>query len=214
MSKALHDRAQANSGPPFFWAAYNHGSHAFLDVPEGGHRYGDGSNSALNRFHELDTSISRFLAAFEASAFAKDTLLIITSDHSSYPEPPVVEAFADATLSPYFIDRIPLMIRVPGVKKGMRFENGIHTSLDLAPTVLHLMGIDDAEHAFLGESIFAVQPAKKQRWAAIGSEFYRINSAGVEIITAKTETEDDQAAIDEILYYYHLESENRVFKPN
>ena len=138
--------------------------------------------------------------------------MILTSDHSSYAEPPTVEAFAGSpNYTDNFIDEIPFMIRIPGVEQAARYENGIRTSIDLAPTVLHLMGLSDVDHAFVGTSVFDPSVQPERNVAATGQDIYRIDSNGVTYITDETEIPEDEILIDTVYHYYQLEVENRVF---
>lgn len=214
MAADLQERDQSRMQTPFFWASYNIGSHAFRDTPVGAEKYRDGRNSALNRFHELDASLRKFLNAFEASNFVDNTLLIITADHSSYAEPPVVEAFSDSpNFTTHFIDQIPLILRVPGINEPERFESGVRTSLDLAPTILHILGVTDVEHAFLGTSIFDAQFEPDVNWAMIGRNFYRIDHKGVSVVAPDVMSTSERVVSSAIRYYNQLEISDRIFDP-
>ncbi|MFK7875873.1 MAG: LTA synthase family protein [Paracoccaceae bacterium] len=211
MTANLKERDQTPDAPPFFWASYNLGSHAFYDVPDGAKRYGDGRNAALNRFHELDASLKPFLDAFNASELAKNTLLILTSDHSAFAEPAVVQAFSGTkNFTQHFVDQIPLLMHLPGDVQPMRYQNGVRTSLDLAPTVLHLLGYKDVDHAFLGTSVFDETVSPDTNWAAIGRAFFRLNSDGVTRVEPPLPS-TEQVAIDAIKYFYHLEANDKIF---
>lgn len=214
MAADLQARDQSHKKIPFFWASYNVGSHAFLDSPVDAKKYGDGSNSALNRFHELDSSLGIFLNAFNASTFVDNTLLIITADHSTYAEPPVVEAFSNGPkFTTHFIDQIPLILRIPGVSEPLRFESGIRTSLDLTPSILHMIDVTDVEHAFLGVSIFDAQFKPDVNWGMIGRNFYRIDHTGVSEVESSVASTHEQVVSSAIIYYNHLETEDRIFDP-
>ncbi len=214
MAADLQERDQSLMQTPFFWASYNIGSHAFLDTPVGAETYLDGRNSALNRFHELDASLGKFLDAFETSTFADNTLLIITTDHASYPEPPIVEAFSDSpNFTSHFIDQIPLILFVPGINEPRRFESGVRTSLDLAPTILHLLGVTDVQHAFLGTSIFDTQFETDVNWGMIGRDLYRIDHTGVAVVAPDVANTEEELVESAIMYYNQLEFENRLFDP-
>ncbi|WP_159089058.1 LTA synthase family protein [Tateyamaria sp. Alg231-49] len=212
MAADLRARDRSRVEIPFFWASYNIGSHAFLDSPVGAAKYNDGRNSALNRFHELDVAVRKFLDAFEASTFVGNTLLIITTDHSSYAEPPVVAAFSDSPkFTTHFIDQIPFILRIPGVSEPTRFQNGVRTSLDLAPTILHLMGVTDAEHAFLGTSIFDAEFEYDVNWGMIWPNLYRIDHTGVSVVAPDVANTQESVVKSAIMYYNQLELENRIF---
>lgn len=214
MTKRLIARDESNDRTPFFWSSYNVGTHAFFDSPPSAKKYRDGSNAALNRFHELDTSVGVFLDAFEASSFAENTLLVITADHSTYAEPPVIEAFKDSPkFTRHFVDQIPLLIRAPRTQGPIRFENGVRTSLDLAPSILHLLGIENTEHAFLGTSVFDTTFDPSVNWAVIGKSLYRIDDRGVSLVPQENMEGEAQLVRMAVSFYNQLEQDNRIFAP-
>jgi len=199
---------------PLFLALYNIGTHAFLDVDPSGVRYGDGKNPVLNTTHNFDAELGRFLDRFFNSPRARDTLLILTSDHAHYPEPPYVEVIADEDYRPYFIDRIPLIIHAPAMELPERFDAQGRTSVDFAPTILHLLGIDDAPQAFLGTSIFSRRfPSAEVSIAAIGSAGYAIH--GDTVHAAAEIPPEARAAFDQcwsvVRSYHAAEQQGRVY---
>lgn len=136
------------SDRPFFAAVYNFQTHAFMD---GKYKYGDGSNQVLNRFYSYDKYMGQFLQRFMASKLHENTVLVFTSDHSTYPDPPAVQA--DDRMARYFVDTIPLMIYWKGVEHRTINVNG-KNSLDLAPTVLSLLKVKNGRNLFLGCTFF------------------------------------------------------------
>lgn len=222
----LESHEESASEQPFFAATYNIGTHAFRDVTEGELVYDDGTNPALNRFYEFDSAVGEFLEYFEASPFAENTVLIFTSDHATYPEPAVVRALQEPSYRRFFVDRIPLLIRAPHVELPAIYELDVRSSLDLAPTVLHLLGIHDAPNAFLGHSIFDDGQSNGFTMAAIGESYYTILPGGVQrVLGAGLEDEEElsveppdpdkvDAFIKAIQYYYDVENGNKLLQPS
>lgn len=141
---------------PFFLSMYSFGTHVTFDgVHE---RFGDGSLPLLNRFYDLDVQLGTFLEAFEASALAKNTLLIFTADHATYADADFYAAYPQTQRAASTLDRIPLMFYYPGAEPAVYDVRG-RNSLDLAPTVLDFLDMS-AENCFLGESLFA--PAEQR----------------------------------------------------
>ena len=148
--------AQHATGQPFFTAMYSFGTHATLDSPD--EVFGDGSNSELNKFHNLDVQLGSFMERFEASALAEDTLVVITADHATYMDRAFTDSFPDYERWHTEIDRIPLLLYYRGIKPetvNARRRN----SIDLAPTVLDNIDLS-APNMFLGESLFKTEPMK------------------------------------------------------
>lgn len=205
---------------PFFIGLYNIGTHAFMDVDAHGRRYGDGGNRSLNTIHNLDAQFGDFYRWFVDSPYADNTLLVFTSDHAHYPEPSYVQVARDPRsgsdgYDPYFVDRIPMLVRAPWLQLPERFDAHDRTSLGLAPTVLSLLGIDRARNSFVGQSIFRPYDAGDPglRIAPLGPSMYAIYHGSVYApgkiparMAARYEHEVSRA------HRYHvLEGEGRIF---
>jgi phosphoglycerol transferase MdoB-like AlkP superfamily enzyme len=52
------------------------------------------------------------------------------------------------------VDRIPLLVYHPGLELPAQFDATNASSIDLAPTLAHLMGLENRPNSFLGRSIF------------------------------------------------------------
>jgi phosphoglycerol transferase MdoB-like AlkP superfamily enzyme len=164
---------QRKGNTPFFISLYSLNTHAFLDIPPSGTPYRDGSEPSLNTLHTADAAFGEFYARFMASKYADNTLLILTSDHAHYPEPPYVRV-AGSPYKPYFVDRIPLLIQAPWLRLPGHFDAHGRTSLDLAPTILQMLGIRQAPNSFLGHSLFDRRHDRPFSIAAIGQAIYAI----------------------------------------
>jgi phosphoglycerol transferase MdoB-like AlkP superfamily enzyme len=207
----LRQRAASGDTAPFFAATYNIGTHAFLDSAPGDVHYA-GGNAALDKLHNYDAAFGEFLRYFLDSPYADNTLLVFTSDHSTYPEPPFREV-AGPDLKPYFVDRIPLLVLDPRHVLPDRFDAQGRNSLDLAPTVLQLAGLQTDANSFLGRSLF--EPRNFPTGvAAIASKYYMTTPAGVfaqgEIPAGERET--FRCEIDVVRRFYEAERENRIFR--
>ncbi|MDF2481238.1 MAG: transrane sulfatase [Stenotrophomonas indicatrix] len=155
---------------PFFAAAYNFQTHAFLD---GESRYGKGDNIVLNRFHTYDRDIGHFIERFMASRLHENTMLVITADHSTFPGPNAVAA--DSRVQGYFVDKIPFLIYWKGVEHRTIDAAG-KNSLDLAPSLLSLLNVQDAHNLFLGCTIF--EQCALDRVSNIGIEYILTDAKG------------------------------------
>ena len=209
----LSSEAFLKSKRPFFLGTYNIGTHAFLDVGENDVKYGDGSNPVLNRFHNYDLQLGKFLDYFFASPYAKNTILIFTADHATYPDPYLRKA-VNRYYRPYFVGRIPLLIYDPGHALPKTFDAAGRTSVDFTPTLLHILGIKKDQNSFVGTSLF--EPRKVPFGvSALGQEFFATDSEAVYYqnqIPAKYQDEFLKQ-VEQVKNYYLLESENRIFQP-
>lgn len=160
---------------PFFLATYVLGTHEGHDSPD--LKYGDGTNQYLNKFYNQDHWFGEFLEKFKNSELSKNTILIFTTDHSSYSSKKFMETFH--TTSNYFVDYIPFFIYLPNITSQNRgFEVDAHNrnSLLFAPTVLDLLGIVDEQNHFLGQSIFDDQVTNDyEKIAVIGTGYYYLD---------------------------------------
>lgn len=155
---------------PFFAAMYNFQTHAFLDGEE---KYGDGRNIVLNRFHTYDRDIGRFIDRFMASRLHENTILVVTADHSTYPDPVTVDA--DSRIKGYFVDTIPLLIYWKGVEHR-EIDAAGKNSLDLAPSLLSLLGVRKSHNLFLGCTFF--EQCELDRVSNIGGEYVLTGAEG------------------------------------
>jgi phosphoglycerol transferase MdoB-like AlkP superfamily enzyme len=215
LTEFLRQRAVSPDGKPFFIATYNIGTHAFIDInPQGDVAYGDGSKAFLNKIHNYDASLGPFLSYFFKSPFARNTILIFTSDHSTYPEP-MFRAVVGKDLKPYFVDRIPLLIYDPVHGLSGKFDAHGRNSLDLAPTILQLLGQRDVANSFLGHSLF--EPRNFPIGiASLGGSYYMTTEQGVfgkDEIPAELEKQFD-CEINVVRRYYGVEKTNHIFRAN
>ena len=105
------------------------------------------------KIQRADAKFNRFLAEFEKLGLMDKTLFIITSDHGTefYEHRRFDHGF---TLYQEQI-HVPLLIRLPGQKKGGILTER-HSSLDLMPTILDLLDVevpDKAQKQMRGTSL-------------------------------------------------------------
>lgn len=209
-------RNEKNAAPQFI-SLYNRGTHVFNDVIEGGKKYEGGKNQVLNRIHNLDYELGYFLRYFKNSPWAENTYLIITTDHATFPEPAYTE-IVKQTSPYYFVDKIPLIIYDPYKGLPRIMDANSRNSLDLAPTILNLLGIREIKNSFLGNSLFDEYPYKismsavgkivKDRYITVNGKIYPSENVPSEY---KKETQYFSEYID--LYRYY-EKHNMLFPDN
>lgn len=165
---------------PFFLSTYVFGTHAWLDSPPGGVKYRDGSNNALNTIRELDSQFGVFWEKFKTLKIYKDTVVVFTTDHAHFHEDSYVSALAASGIDDYagfFVDRIPLIIHDPSRRTPESFDANYASSIHLAPTLAHFMGITNRPVPFLGTSIF--ERSGGGDFASFGENYYVFNKSGI-----------------------------------
>lgn len=211
----LRQRAASGERKPFMLVTYNIGTHAFIDINKTGDvPYRNGEQPFLNKIHNYDAALGEFLDYFYASPFAANTILIFTADHASYPDPMYREVAGEG-LKPYFVDRIPLLVRDPVHRLPGRLDAHGRTSLALAPTVMQLLGIQDAPNSFLGRSLFE-RPGMPLGIAALGNEYFLTTPRGV---FARSEVPTQLKAgfeceVGVVRQFYAAEKGNHLFAPS
>lgn len=136
---------------PFFLTIYTFGTHVSFDSED--EVFGDGEDSALNKFYNLDYQFGLFLEVFNESTLADNTIIVFTTDHASYTDSDYLNAFPDYERVSTALDEIPLCIYYKGIVPETYDVNG-RNSLDLAPTILDYLDISGANY-FLGTSLFS-----------------------------------------------------------
>lgn len=209
----LETRSSARDPNPFFIATYNIGTHAFLPVAIDGLKYGNGESEPLNKLHNYDAALGSFLDWFYASPYAKNTIIVFTTDHATYPDR-TYRAVAGAGLKPYFVDKIPLLILDPTHQLPAELDAKGRNSLDLAPTVLQLLGIQRLPNSFLGHSLFEPR-SFSLGVTAIGSSFFITTDTALyplaDVPASLTATADCER--DVVNAYYAAEHSNHIFDP-
>lgn len=142
---------KSKSGQPFFTAIYTFGTHLSFDSTD--ETFGDGSNALLNKFYNLDHQFGEFMKKFEKSDLADNTVIVFTTDHTTYIDDSYKSTFPELCTRPGNVGKIPLFIYYPGIKAETVDVEG-RNSIDMAPTVCDYMSISGKNY-FLGESLFS-----------------------------------------------------------
>jgi len=188
-------RRPADSAP-FFAGFYNFETHSFMASPRKSTRFNPANpNVTLDQLHHLDKQFDRFIKWFMASPYARNTVLIVTSDHAHYhgdaPFVQLMKSEPDYQSLPF--DRIPLLIYDPGHQLPKQWDARCGNSLDFAPTALQLLGIQQARNAFLGESLFF--RTRNYSIAAGGDSYFLIRNNRLKPILETDRPEPDIAAL-------------------
>jgi lipoteichoic acid synthase len=117
----------------------------------------------LARFR--DQAMELFVQRLKDEGLWDHTILVLCGDHRSRMPESEFQRLEVPELEP-LRNRLPLFIRVPNAAvRGELAE--LPGQLDVAPTLLHLLGIDDAGQVFLGRNVLAGQHASASPYGYI-----------------------------------------------
>jgi phosphoglycerol transferase MdoB-like AlkP superfamily enzyme len=139
---------------PFYLAAYPKGCHVGLNNERDGCPYKDGKNWVYNTVHSWDRAFGFFWDAFQQLDLAQKTILIMTGDHSHWPERPYIE-IAGSDYSRQCFEELGLIIYSPLHELPRRYNADHATSLGFAPMITQILALDPGrQNSFLGISPF------------------------------------------------------------
>lgn len=108
-------------------------------------RYADQYDEVMRIYHQqiygIDQAVGMIVAELEAQQLLEDTIVIYTSDNGFLNGS---HGYGSKVLPYEEASRVPLIIRVPGVKPGRR--EALTGNIDLGPTMLAAAGVDAPEN--------------------------------------------------------------------
>lgn len=137
---------------PFFLGYATVDTHPPFDLPQDLVVFEKGDNPVLNTFHTTDNAFGLFWQKFQNSPLAKNTILIVMADHAIFPAALEKKYFPDLNSKTTFYDELFFAIYIPENQLPKKVEV-YGSSMDLAPTVLHLLGLP-VPSSFEGYSLF------------------------------------------------------------
>ncbi len=175
---------QSTTGKPFFTCIYTYGTHLSLDSPD--EKFGDGSNTLLNKFYNADVQFGKFMDKLYSGALGDNTIVVFTGDHCAYADQQYLDTFPDYSRKFGSLDRIPLFIYYKGIEKSNVDAAG-RNSLDLAPTILDYLDMSEPNY-FLGCTLFA-DAANNNSYDTIYYDAERMLTSGGGDVAQLTDTE-------------------------
>jgi len=149
--------SSTNHGPPFVTPDRAH----MLRLPE--RLRADVIGDYLQTVHYFDGAFGAFVDDLRRDGLLDDSVVAVYGDHQAYLERTkdivrLVGLDADRRYDRWMTDRrIPFLIRLPhGAAAGRRETPTGH--LDIAPTLLSVLGVEDGDRAMLGRDATAAAP--------------------------------------------------------
>jgi hypothetical protein len=150
------DRSHAKRDKPLFLHLTTINNHLdFNDVPLSKRAFHkkprNRAQAYANSIHLADRHLGEFFAHVARRDYLKDALIIITGDHAM----PMGRHGTTFNEVGYHDDsfRTPVLMLWEGRLKPRRITERAHSQMDIAPTVLDLLGLESVEHHFQGVSM-------------------------------------------------------------
>ena len=133
---------------PFFTSIFTLSSHNPFDIPaEYTGKFPKGNLDIHESIGYADYSLRKFFESARQQPWFQNTIFILTADHTYKPGRPQY----DNQLGTY---QIPVLIYAPGFSLPKVDEGQIVQQIDLLPTILDLVGLEEKEKNYLGSSVF------------------------------------------------------------
>ncbi|QHS22755.1 LTA synthase family protein [Virgibacillus sp. MSP4-1] len=125
----------------------------------------DSNSKTLNQYFPTvrytDEAIERFFKNLKETGLYEDSIIIIYGDHFGISENhnKAMGQYLNKEITPYDtvqLQRVPLIIHIPGHEDDRVIEK-VSGQIDLKPTVLNMLGIENEEDIMFGNDLFADQ---------------------------------------------------------
>jgi phosphoglycerol transferase MdoB-like AlkP superfamily enzyme len=148
-----HQTFVAHGDAPFFALMMSTSNHEPFEFPEGRiEPYEQPLHTRYNAMKYADYAIGRFFELARAADYFDNTIFVVVADHEA--------RVYGAERVPVRHFRVPLLILGPGVP--VRSYEQIASQIDLAPTLLSLLGLE-TEHPMIGRDLLALPPEAEGR---------------------------------------------------
>lgn len=209
-----------NTEAAFFAGLYNIETHANARLFKAKTVYQNkvGENSyVLDNFHNFDKTFGLFWEYFKHSPHAKNTIVVLTSDHATAPSRDYLKL--DLGAPKMFIDQIPFLIYHPDLASNYSFDAKHRTSIDFAPTILNILGVKNQLAHFVGHSLFSQSANLPPAAAWSDSAMWQLDQKTMEWLEIDADTsrrsERISIAVDQFEYLEYLselEQQNKLWK--
>lgn len=113
----------------------------------------------------FDESLKQFFDDLKASGLYENTMIVMYGDHYGISEnrKPAMEKILGKEITPYEqqqLQKVPLLIHVPGGKVQGGVKSTYGGQVDVRPTVLRLLGIDNSDYIEFGSDLLS--PERRQ----------------------------------------------------
>ncbi|QDP40604.1 LTA synthase family protein [Radiobacillus deserti] len=122
----------------------------------------DSNSKTLNQYFQtvryMDESLKQFFDELKASGLYDNSVIVLMGDHYGISDfhNKAMGMYLDKEITPYDevqLQRVPFFIHIPG-KEG-KVISKIAGQIDVKPTLLHLLGVDNSNDIGFGTDLFA-----------------------------------------------------------
>jgi arylsulfatase A-like enzyme len=142
-----------------------------------------------------DRKIGRIFEQLDRLGLREKTLVVVTADHGEVLEESTVKQFGHGTLD-YGCLRVPLLMSCPGIAPGGWIVQTVTETLDITPTIIHLMNLKDTARR-QGRSL--LEPAGARAGARANG-----SPEGVAFTTGDLATRDEYSVVTDDWQYLIL----------
>src|SRR5699024_4584308 len=148
----------------------------------------------------LDESLEQFFNDLKESGLYEDSVIMIYGDHYGISEnhKRALGEIFDEEITPYKyaeLQRVPFMIKVHGMEgKGTVYEYA--GQVDVMPTLLHLLGIDNQDYINFGTDLFSED--YDDLVAFRNGDFFNVNYAMIKGVYYDNKTGEEIEPNDEL----------------
>lgn len=115
----------------------------------------------INSINYVDRVLEKFFVKLEEEGLYKDCIFVIYGDHFgianyNHPDASFVSEMIGYEYSYKDMMNVPLIMHIPGIEKNEVIET-VSGHVDVLPTLLHLLGIENNKGIMMGNDIFSIE---------------------------------------------------------
>ena len=146
----------------------------------------------INSINYFDTALQKFFNELKEKGLYEDSIFVIYGDHFgianyNYPDVYFVKELMDSQYTYMDMLNVPLIIHIPEMEKAETIET-VAGHVDVLPTLLHLLGIENNKGIMMGNDIFSVDENIVYEMMHVGEGsfitndvFYYSSISGIEV---------------------------------
>jgi phosphoglycerol transferase MdoB-like AlkP superfamily enzyme len=119
-----------------------------------------------------DYAVGQFIEDAKKLSYFKDTLFVFVGDHGFHVAPKLTEVHL-------LFHHVPLLFYAPGLTDRKGVDHRVATQMNIQPSVLGLLGMNDAQRSPWGRSLF------NDSWGDDGFAVFKMSTGGPAVALAR-----------------------------